>query len=69
MNDFYAAIREDLLYLRGKRVLVCASKCVAVTIIDCNCGRDANLIDLYADAFAAISDIGRGRINVTVHIP
>jgi len=67
-GGYYAAIRRDLLELRGKRVLVCAGKgnCVRVTIIDCNCGENANLIDLYWDAFNAISDPSLGRIKVTL---
>lgn len=43
--------------MRGKKVAVCRNRtvCVTVTIIDCNCGPNANLIDLYADAFVAIA--------------
>lgn len=63
----YAAIRRDLLSLRGKRVQVCtARKCITVTIIDCNCGPHANLIDLYSDAFRALAPLSAGRIKVTV---
>lgn len=65
-SGYYAAIRKDLLALRGKTVLVCAKKCIRVKIIDCNCGPHANLIDLYWDAFNAISDPSLGRIRVTV---
>lgn len=67
-GGYYAAIRRDLLELRGERVLVCAGKgnCVRVTIIDCNCGPNANLIDLYWDAFAAISNPSLGVVKVTV---
>lgn len=65
-GGYYAAIRKDLLELRGSKVLVCAKKCVVVKIIDCNCGKHANLIDLYWDAFNAISDPSLGRIKVTV---
>lgn len=67
-GGYYAAIRKDLLELRGKYVLVCAGKgnCVRVKVIDCNCGPNANLIDLYWDAFNAISNPTLGRIKVTV---
>jgi len=68
-GGYYAAIRKDLLELVGTRVLVCAvgtGKCVTVKIIDCNCGKNANLIDLYWDAFDAISNPSLGRIEVTL---
>ena len=65
--DYFAAVRRNLLYLRGQEISVCAGqRCVAVTVIDCNCGPHANLIDLYADAFEALSPIGAGRIKVRV---
>ena len=35
-----------------------------MTIIDCNCGPHANLIDLYADAFSRLAPLSRGRIDV-----
>lgn len=65
-GGYYAAIRRDLLELRGDTVLVCASRCVRVKIIDCNCGPDANLIDLYWDAFNAIGNPSLGRMKVTI---
>lgn len=67
-GGLYAAIRRDLLYLRGKTVDVCSSRtrCVTVKIIDCNCGSHANLIDLYADAFRMLAPLSRGRISVTI---
>lgn len=69
-GGLYAAIRRDLLYLRGKQVTVISgSRRVVVTIIDCNCGRGANLIDLYADAFDNLAPLSRGRISVTVVLP
>jgi hypothetical protein len=37
-----------------------------VTIIDCNCGPHANLIDLYRDAFSRLADPSRGVLTVTV---
>jgi hypothetical protein len=37
-----------------------------VTIIDCNCGAGANLIDLYSDAFERLAPLSRGRIAVTL---
>jgi hypothetical protein len=68
--DLFAAIRRDLLYLRGQRVSVCAGeRCVRVRIIDCNCGPGANIIDLYADAFEALRPLGVGRVKVRVIIP
>ena len=39
---------------------------MTVTIIDCNCGSGANLIDLYADAFVRLASLSRGRIAVTL---
>ena len=39
---------------------------MTVTIIDCNCGPGANLIDLYADAFQRLAPLSRGRIPVTL---
>lgn len=66
-GGYYAAIRRDLLELRGKTVLVCSSGgCVKVKIIDCNCGPKANLIDLYYDAFNAIGNPSMGRMKVTL---
>lgn len=66
-GGYYAAIRRDLLELRGERVLVCSSGgCVRVTIIDCNCGPNANLIDLYWDAFNAIGNPSAGVMKVTL---
>lgn len=66
-GGMYAAIRKDLLYLRGKRVNVCGNgNCVVVTIIDCNCGSNANLIDLYSDAFRKLAPLNSGVVRVTV---
>jgi hypothetical protein len=68
-GGYYAAIRKDLLELMGKYILVCAvgtGKCVTVKIIDCNCGKNANLIDLYWDSFNAISNPSLGRVEVTL---
>jgi hypothetical protein len=39
---------------------------VTVTIIDCNCGSHANLIDLYSTAFERLAPLSRGRISVTL---
>lgn len=66
-SGYYAAIRKDLLYLRGSTVSVCtSSKCINVTIIDCNCGPNANLIDLYSDAFRVLAPLSQGKVLVTV---
>ena len=66
-NSYYAAIRKDLLFLKGRVVKVCEGKrCLPVRIIDCNCGRHANLIDLYADAFSYFHPITKGTFNVKV---
>jgi hypothetical protein len=66
-GGLYAAIRRDLLGHRGDRARVCSGhRCVVVTIIDCNCGAGANLIDLYADAFGRLAPLSRGRIPVTL---
>ena len=37
-----------------------------MTIIDCNCGPNANLIDLYSTAFSRLAPLSRGRIPVTL---
>lgn len=67
-GGMYAAIRRDLLYLRGKTIKVCDSNnCVYVTIIDCNCGPRANLIDLYSDAYRKLAPLSTGRINVRIY--
>lgn len=67
-GGLYAAIRKDLLFLRGKYVRVCTftKRCVTVKIIDCNCGPHANLIDLYSDAFRRLVPLSRGVVKVTV---
>ena len=66
-NSYYAAIRKDLLFLRGKRVKVSANgRSLWVRIIDCNCGRGANLIDLYGDSFAYFYPLTKGRFNVKI---
>lgn len=66
-GGLYAAIRRDLLSMRGDVVNVCSSAaCVRVRIVDCNCGRNANLIDLYADAFERIAPLSAGRVHVTI---
>lgn len=66
-GGMYAAIRKDLLHLRGKRINVCAGKdCIVVTVIDCNCGSNANLIDLYSDAFRKLAPLSQGTVKVTI---
>lgn len=67
-GGMYAAIRRDLLFLRGRTVQVCADKnnCIYVKIIDCNCGPHANLIDLYSDAFKRLTNLSRGVVKVMV---
>ncbi len=66
-NSYYAAIRKDLLFLRGRWIQVCEGRnCLRVKIIDCNCGRGANLIDLYGDAFAYFHPLTRGRFDVYI---
>lgn len=66
-GGMYAAIRKDLLFLRGQVVTVCAgSDCIEVTVIDCNCGPNANLIDLYSDAFQRLAPLSIGVVRVTV---
>lgn len=64
----FAAVRKDLLtQYMGKQVFVCyRSRCIRVRVIDCNCGRNANLIDLYADAFARLARLSQGRIEITI---
>lgn len=66
-GGFYAAIRKDLLFLRGKTITVrSGSYRVRVIIIDCNCGPHANLIDLYRDAFSQLALPSAGRIPVAI---
>jgi hypothetical protein len=68
-GSFVAAINRRLLNHRGDYARVClmgSSKCVIVKIVDCNCGKGANLIDLYATPFSRLASTSRGRINVTL---
>lgn len=66
-SGLYAAIRRDLLSLRGRFVTVSSGgRSVRVQIIDCNCGSHANLIDLYSDAFERLAPLSKGRIKVTI---
>lgn len=68
-SGMYAAIRKDLLFLRGRTIQVCkyhTTKCIFVKIIDCNCGPHANLIDLYSDAFKKLSLLSMGVVKVTI---
>ena len=66
-SGMFAAIRRDLLFLRGHDVTVCAGdRCIVVTVIDCNCGATANLIDLYSDAFRVLRPLSRGIVPVQV---
>lgn len=64
-GGLYAAISPDLLYLRGKTVLVCATSCVRVKVVDCDC-QAKRAIDLFADAFMVIAPLSAGRISVTI---
>lgn len=67
-GGYYAAIRRDLLDLRGKIALVCyQTRCVRVEIIDCLCS-GTRLIDLYSDAFRELAPLGTGLITVTMQI-
>lgn len=72
-GGMFAAVRRDLLYLRGTRVAACVpnsstapARCVIVKVIDCNCGPAAGPIDLYSDAFQMLAPLSRGRIKVTI---
>lgn len=51
---------------RGRLVRVCAALCIRVRLIDCNCGPNANLIDLYAAAFRRLAPLGQGVVTVEV---
>lgn len=64
-RGLYAAISPDLRYL-GNRISVCrGSRCVNVTVIDCNC-EATHSIDLYSDAFRRIGYLWEGRLDVTI---
>lgn len=53
--------------MRGKTISVCTKReCIRVTVIDCNCGRNANLIDLYSDAFKRLAPLSQGTVRVTI---
>jgi hypothetical protein len=67
-DSYYAAISKHYHdALRGKVVSVCVgSKCLPVKIMDCNCGPNPNLIDLYGDAFAYFYPLTKGKFTVTV---
>jgi len=61
------ALRRLLADWRGRVVRVTGpSGSITVTIIDCNCGPNANLIDLYSDAFRRLAPLSRGLLKVTV---
>jgi hypothetical protein len=62
--DLFAAASPDLRYLRGLQVSVCAAsgRCVSVRVVDCNC-RAVAALDLYADAFAQLAALSRGRLT------
>lgn len=69
-SGMYAAIRKDLLYLRGKTIKVCSTisgACIHVRIIDCNCGPNANIIDLYSTAFRALAPLNAGKVSVKLY--
>jgi hypothetical protein len=55
---------------RGESVTVCADTCVTVTLTDwCACGERGGvptIIDLSADAFAAIAPLSAGVVDVTI---
>ena len=53
---------------RGRYVRVVGGdgRMVHVQLIDCNCGPDANLIDLYSDAFERLAPLSRGVLTVEV---
>lgn len=55
---------------RGQSVTVCAERCVNVTLTDwCACGERGGvptIIDLSADAFAAIAPLSAGVVDVTI---
>lgn len=66
-GGLYAAIRKDLLFLRGRYITVThGGNSIKVRVMDCNCGPHANLIDLYSDAFRKLAPLGAGRIKVTI---
>lgn len=66
-GGMYAAVKRSMLYLRGSKVNVCTpDNCIVVTVIDCNCGPNANVIDLYADAFQKLAPLSDGTVKVTV---
>jgi len=57
---------------RGRRVQVCAERCIAVTLNDwCVCIVDGRkrLIDLSDEAFAQLAELSVGLVRVTVTRP
>lgn len=57
------ALRAALGNWRGRLVYVNG---VAVRLIDCNCGLNANLIDLFASVFRRLAPLSQGRLRVTI---
>lgn len=55
---------------RGREVTVCATRCVAVTLVDacqCHAGTDRErVVDLYGSTFAQLASLSRGVIAVEV---
>lgn len=65
-GGYYAAISQDLRFLRGREVLVTyGDRSVRVTVIDCLCSR-AGGIDLYGDAFRQLAPLSTGKLRVTL---
>jgi hypothetical protein len=57
------ALRAALGNWRGRLVYVNG---IATRIIDCNCGPNANLIDLYSSVFRRLAPLSAGRLAVTI---
>lgn len=52
---------------RGKRVWVCTSRCIRVTLNDwCLCSKGRRLVDLSDEAFRSLAPLSRGVLRVTV---
>ena len=52
---------------RGRRVYVCMTRCIRVTLNNwCLCSRDRRLVDLSDEAFQALAPLSRGVLRVEV---
>lgn len=64
-GGLYAAVSPDLDWLGSPLEVCTTTKCVTISVIDCNC-QARHGIDLYSDAFIRLAPLSMGRISVTL---